>query len=74
MVTSEGTVVGGGAVVAGGGLLRSGAHAELCALAELLGMPVMTDTVMAGRYSAVDLAGVALGASIWIPIYMLIFE
>lgn len=30
----------------------------------------VTDTVMAGRYSAVDLAGVALGASIWIPIYV----
>ncbi len=30
----------------------------------------VTDTVMAGHYSAVDLAGVALGASIWIPIYV----
>jgi acetolactate synthase-1/2/3 large subunit len=29
-------------IVAGGGALRSGAHAELRALAELLGMPVMT--------------------------------
>ena len=29
-------------IVAGGGALRSGAHAELQALAELLGMPVMT--------------------------------
>ena len=34
-----------------------------------VGMTV-TDTVMAGRYSAVDLAGVAFGASIWVPIYV----
>jgi len=34
-----------------------------------VGMSV-TDTVMAGRYSAVDLAGVALGASIWLPLYV----
>ncbi len=30
----------------------------------------VTDTVMAGRYSAVDLAGVALGASVWVPLYV----
>lgn len=27
------------------------------------------DTVMSGRYSATDLAGVAIGSSLWVPIY-----
>ena len=31
----------------------------------------MTDTLMAGRYSAVDLAGVAIGGSLWIPLLLL---
>ena len=30
----------------------------------------VVDTMMAGRYSAVDLAGVALGTSFWIPLYL----
>jgi MATE family multidrug resistance protein len=34
-----------------------------------VGMGV-TDTVMAGRYAAIDLAGVALGTSVWVPIYV----
>lgn len=29
-----------------------------------------TDTLMAGRVGAVDLAGVALGASIWMPVFL----
>lgn len=28
------------------------------------------DTVMSGRYSADDLAGVAVGSSLWLPVYM----
>ena len=28
------------------------------------------DTVMAGRVSAVDLAAVAVGASVWVPVYL----
>lgn len=27
------------------------------------------DTVMSGRFSAIDLAGVAIGSSLWVPIY-----
>jgi MATE family multidrug resistance protein len=27
------------------------------------------DTMMSGRYSSIDLAGVAIGSSIWVPIY-----
>ena len=30
------------------------------------------DTSMAGQYSAVDLAAVALGSSIWMPVYLLV--
>ena len=30
------------------------------------------DTLMAGRYSANDLAGVAIGSSLWLPAYLLI--
>ncbi|MGB0361172.1 MAG: MATE family efflux transporter, partial [Endozoicomonas sp.] len=29
------------------------------------------DTSMAGQYSAIDLAAIALGSSIWIPVYFL---
>lgn len=32
-----------------------------------------TDTVMAGRVSATDLAGVAVGGSIWIPLFLLLY-
>jgi len=31
------------------------------------------DTVMAGRVSAVDLAGVAVGGSLWIPIFLFLY-
>ncbi len=31
----------------------------------------LTDTLMAGRYSADDLAGVAIGTSVWIPMLLL---
>ena len=31
----------------------------------------VVDTVMAGRYSAVDLAAIAIGYNIWLPIYVL---
>ena len=34
-----------------------------------IGMGV-TDTIMAGRYSAQDLAAIAIGQSIWLPVYM----
>ena len=34
-----------------------------------VGMGV-TDTVMAGRLSAVDLAAVAIGSSLWLPVYL----
>ncbi len=30
----------------------------------------VTDTIMAGRYSAQDLAAIAIGQSIWLPIFM----
>ncbi|WP_299733421.1 MATE family efflux transporter [uncultured Endozoicomonas sp.] len=30
------------------------------------------DTSMAGQYSAVDLAAIALGSSIWVPVYLLV--
>jgi MATE family multidrug resistance protein len=47
----------------------------------LLGLPILVtqlaqmgngviDTVMAGRYSAQDLAGVAIGNSFWMPVYL----
>lgn len=49
-------------------LLQIGGPILVSQLAQV-GMSV-TDTVMAGRYSAADLAGVALGASIWIPVYV----
>ena len=32
-----------------------------------------TDTVMAGRVSAADLAGVAVGSSVWIPIFLFLY-
>lgn len=32
-----------------------------------------SDTVMAGRVSATDLAGVAVGGSIWIPLFLLLY-
>lgn len=32
-----------------------------------------TDTVMAGRVSATDLAGVAVGGSLWIPIFLFLY-
>ena len=31
----------------------------------------VVDTIMAGRYSAVDLAAIAIGYNIWLPIYLL---
>lgn len=34
-----------------------------------IGMGV-TDTIMAGHYSAADLAAIAIGQSIWLPVYM----
>jgi MATE family multidrug resistance protein len=34
-----------------------------------IGMGV-TDTIMAGRYAAQDLAAIAIGQSIWLPVYM----
>ncbi len=30
------------------------------------------DTSMAGQYSAIDLAAIALGSSIWVPVYLLV--
>jgi MATE family multidrug resistance protein len=32
----------------------------------------VVDTIMAGRYSAVDLAAVAIGYNIWLPVYLFI--
>lgn len=32
-----------------------------------------TDTVMAGRVSATDLAGVAVGSSLWIPVFLFLY-
>ncbi len=32
----------------------------------------VVDTVMAGNYGAEDLAGVAIGSSVWLPIYLLV--
>ena len=31
----------------------------------------VVDTIMAGRYSATDLAAIAIGYNIWLPIYLL---
>ena len=31
----------------------------------------VVDTIMAGRYSAMDLAAIAIGYNIWLPIYLL---
>lgn len=48
--------------------------AKLClpiVVIQLLQMGVVVlDTVMAGRYSAIDLAGVAIGGAIWIPTFL----
>ncbi|MGB1271651.1 MAG: MATE family efflux transporter, partial [Endozoicomonas sp.] len=30
------------------------------------------DTSMAGQYSPMDLAAIALGSSVWIPVYLLV--
>ena len=32
----------------------------------------VVDTIMAGRYSAVDLAAVAIGYNVWLPVYLFI--
>ncbi len=31
----------------------------------------VVDTIMAGRYSATDLAAIAIGYNIWLPVYLL---
>jgi len=42
-------------------------------LVQLLQVSVVAaDTIMAGRYSAQDLSGVAIGGSIWFPIFLLL--
>ena len=31
----------------------------------------VVDTIMAGRYSSVDLAAIAIGYNIWLPVYLI---
>ncbi len=41
---------------------------------QLLQVAVVTvDTIMAGRYNAIDLSGVAIGGSIWFPVFLFLF-
>jgi len=43
-------------------------------VAQLLQVAVVAvDTIMAGRYSAEDLSGVAIGGSIWFPVFLALF-
>lgn len=55
-------------------LLEASVLTRLCGpiiVIQLLQMAVfVTDTVMAGRYSAADLAGVAIGGAIWVPTFL----
>ncbi|VUD58577.1 Multidrug resistance protein MdtK [Thalassocella blandensis] len=54
--------------------LEAAVLTRLCApiiVIQLLQMAVfVTDTIMAGRYSAADLAGVAIGGAIWVPTFL----